>query len=232
MSVRGAMQDREICKALGRTHFGVQFAVLNMNSFSDILLPRFVAKRLKDEAQQNPTLLRAAADIRGKHNVPSDMHLDAKLQTVCQFWAQAFNKCRPPKTISFLQPKVVTINGVPHFVEEFFEGTHRKFNSNGAFVGMQFFSASVTPQAFPLWTLQKSGNRVCVLDLQGFALKDRYVFNDPAMVSKDLNLSLTDAGEGAIQSFLTMHQMSSLDKYLGIGGDATHFVESGHTKVM
>ena len=180
-----------------------------------------------------------AREIRSVHSVPSDMHLDVKFQTVCQFWAQAFNRCKPPKQISFLKPRVMTIyngrehaDGTTYFVEEFFEGTHQKFNNNGAFVRLGFFTSMITPQAFSLWTYKKSGGKLCILDLQGFALDDSYVFNDPAMVSDGLELGLTDMGPQCMHAFLQMHQMSTLDKFLGISGDADHLVSSGQTKVM
>jgi hypothetical protein len=159
------------------------------------------------------------------------MHLDVKFQTVCQFWAQAFNRCKPPKQISFLKPRVMTIDGVSYFVEEFFDGTHQKFNNNGMFVRLGFFKSMITPQAFSLWTYKKSGGKLCVLDIQGFALDNLHVFNDSAMVS-DLNLGLTDSGPLAMAQFLHMHQMSTLDKFLGISDDAEHLVGSGQTKVM
>jgi hypothetical protein len=162
------------------------------------------------------------------------MHLDVKFQTVCQFWAEAYNRCKPPKQISFLKPHLMTIGQITYFVEEFFEGTHQKFNNNGAFVRLGFFWSMITPQAFSLWTYKKSFGELCILDLQGFALDDSYVFNDPAMVSKGLHLGITDRGVEAMQLFLHVHQMSTLDKYLGIsdGTRESDLVSSAKTKVM
>jgi hypothetical protein len=90
----------------------------------------------------------------------------------------------------------------------------------------------ITPQAFSLWTYKNSGGKLCVLDKQGFALDNSYVFNDPAMVSDGLNIGLTDSGPSAMAQFLHMHQVSTLDKFLGISDDAEHLVGSGQTKVM
>jgi hypothetical protein len=156
---------------------------------------------------------------------------DVKYQAVCQFWAEAFNRCKPPKQVSFLKPRAMTIDGDTYFVEEFFEGTHQKFNCNGAFVRLGFFKSMITPQAFSLWTLRKSGGKLCVMDLQGFALENSYVFNDPAMVSDGLHLGLTDSGPQGLKAFLAMHQMSTLDEYLGISGHAGHLLSSRQTKV-
>lgn len=161
------------------------------------------------------------------------MEDDVKYQAVCQFWAEAFNRCKPPKQVSFLKPRAMKINGDTYFVEEFFEGTHQKFNNNGAFVKLGFFKSMITPQAFSLWTYRKSGGKLCVLDIQGFALENSYVFNDPAIVSKGLNLGVTDGGQACMELFLQMHQMSTLDEYLGIlpVGHAGHLVSSGQTQV-
>ena len=161
------------------------------------------------------------------------MEDDVKYQAVCQFWAEAFNRCKPPKQVSFLKPRAMTINGNTYFVEEFFEGTHQKFNNNGAFVKFGFFKSMITPQAFSLWTYRNSGGKLCVLDTQGFALENSYVFNDSAMVSEYLILGVTDGGRACMEKILQMHQMSTLDEYLGIlpYDHAGNLLSSGQTKV-
>ena len=123
----------------------------------------------------------------------------------------------------------VTIGGGgirPLFVEEFVEGEYKKFNSNHGTVGKSLGLDAIVdqvPQAFSHFTLDNSGGKELVCDIQGVYDEKKRQFNlvDPVIHSRGKGAhGRTDHGSKGIDTFLESHCCNDLCRRLHLPHNA------------
>ena len=123
----------------------------------------------------------------------------------------------------------VSIGGAgsrPLFVEQFVEGEYKKFNSNHGTVGTSLGLDAIVdqvPQAFSHFTLDSSGGKELVCDIQGVynEQKRQFTLVDPVIHSRGKGAhGRTDHGSKGIERFLESHCCNDLCRRLHLPNNA------------
>lgn len=136
------------------------------------------------------------------------------MQTECQEYAQAYNKCKPPKKVNFINAWLLELENRPGrplcHAERFIVGKYRKHNNNFGYVSDEERN---TPQAFSHFTYEESKHRILICDIQG--VDDCYT--DPQIHSLDgKGYGDGNMGEKGIQTFLATHRCNPICQYLNL----------------
>eukprot|EP00741_Cyanophora_paradoxa_P021576 tig00021365_g20827.t1 len=157
----------------------------------------FVAKFAKDAADGREVCFR-----------------DVQSQMLAKYWAQEFNKRKPPKTVDFIQCWVLEFVDRPGRpcagLENFVPGVYEKHNNN---VGRVSDIERNTPQAFSHFTYEASRHQILVCDIQG--VNDLYT--DPQIhTHTGMGFGRGNLGMAGIRSFLLRHRCNALCGFLGL----------------
>jgi len=139
---------------------------------------------------------------------------DVEMQAYCIEWAKRYNRCKPPKHISFIKACLIELISRPGRplvgVERFIDGPYHKWNNNYGFVNEIDRN---TPQTFSHFTYEASRRRVLIVDIQGVG--DCYT--DPQIHTVDgEGFGKGNLGQKGFEQFLSTHRCNAICKYLGL----------------
>lgn len=142
--------------------------------------------------------------------------IDCEMQGFCRTYAAAFNKCTPPKPVTFLEAFMVVFAGRPNApvfaCETLIEGKYVKHNNNAGEVPERRVERN-TPQAFSHFTYIHSNRQYVIIDIQGVG--DTYT--DPQVHSADQKgFGLGNLGQKGIDAFLQTHRCNNICIGLGL----------------
>ena len=156
----------------------------------------------------------------------SDWDTTKLIQEEAQGMAEGFNAySRSNYPINFTKIDVMPVisqsnpNRTPKLgeyvvVEDYIEGTFKKWCNNYGFISQEAKSTAISMPAFMHWSWYHTKGQMMIADLQGVKQPDGYLLTDPVILSDDGQYGCTDMGVEGMAMFFTKHNCNAFCKKL------------------
>ena len=149
---------------------------------------------------------------------PRDWDTTVLIQKEAQKMATEFNAFSNTNyPISFTEIDVMTVvttndpQATPRLgesvvVEDYIEGTFKKWCSNNGYISQEAETTAISMPAFMHWSWWYNYGQVMIADLQGVKQSNSYLLTDPVILSDDSTYGCTDMGVEGMAMFFTNHK--------------------------